>query len=371
MDGQYGDVDQHYAESYDPSYDTGDHSQQYNQQAQGNGIASSKVEDTRKMFVGGISMDTTTSDLRDYFSRYGTVLDCTLKIDPVTGRSRGFGFVLFNEATAVDKVLAEKVHILKGKTIDPKRALLNAGKEPIKKIFVGGVDPNITEEEVRSYFSRYGKVESVELPFDRTQGKRRGFCFVTFDTEESVDRAVSVPRQKVGNKECDLKKAMTKTELVAAGIGRGANAAAAAGMPGAPAARGRGRGRGAPGGFVPGQAPAPWTQGAAPGATGGEYDYSQYYGQAGYGYGTGYDYGTGYPAGADFSGYPGYDYSQYYAGQAAAGGAAAWPGYGQGAAYNGAAGYGAPPQQQPSNFGKAKRGAPAAGAAPTFHPYQR
>ena len=47
MDGQYGDVDQHYAESYDPSYDTGDHSQQYNQQAQGNGIASSKVEDTR------------------------------------------------------------------------------------------------------------------------------------------------------------------------------------------------------------------------------------------------------------------------------------------------------------------------------------
>ena len=43
-------------------------------------------------------------DLRDYFSRYGTVLDCTLKIDPVTGRSRGFGFVLFNEATAVDKV---------------------------------------------------------------------------------------------------------------------------------------------------------------------------------------------------------------------------------------------------------------------------
>lgn len=47
---------------------------------------------------------------------------------------------------------------MKGKTIDPKRALLNAGKEPVKKIFIGGVDPNITEEEVRAHFSQYGRV---------------------------------------------------------------------------------------------------------------------------------------------------------------------------------------------------------------------
>jgi RNA recognition motif-containing protein len=43
-------------------------------------------------------------DLREYFEKYGGVLDCTLKTDPATNRSRGFGFVLFAEATAVDKV---------------------------------------------------------------------------------------------------------------------------------------------------------------------------------------------------------------------------------------------------------------------------
>ncbi len=55
------------------------------------------------------------------------------------------------------QVLAQKEHRLDGRQIDPKKAMAMK-KEPIKKIFVGGLNPETTEERIREYFGAFGEV---------------------------------------------------------------------------------------------------------------------------------------------------------------------------------------------------------------------
>ena len=55
--------------------------------------------------------------LHAYFSRYGEVVDCVVMHNPQTGRSRGFGFVTFEDPMNVDAVLNSGPHTLDGRTV--------------------------------------------------------------------------------------------------------------------------------------------------------------------------------------------------------------------------------------------------------------
>jgi len=68
----------------------------------------------------------------------------------------------------LSQVVAEKNHVLHNKQIDPKRAVAGgsgggAGGEGIRKIFVGGLDPSLTEDNIITHFSQYGKVRRLTV----------------------------------------------------------------------------------------------------------------------------------------------------------------------------------------------------------------
>ncbi|KAG8176287.1 hypothetical protein JTE90_022458 [Oedothorax gibbosus] len=332
---QYGEnfaEDQQYSEYNQNNYgeqmvEGGDNNAGQEMNGGSNGQPTSKPgsDDERKLFIGGISWDTDQKDLKEFFTKFGEVTDVTIKTDPATGKSRGFGFITFATEETVDAVLKAVPHTIKGKQIDPKRAKARPG---IKKIFVGGLDIDFPEADIRSHFEKYGKIENIELPFDKVKNQRRQFCFVTFETEDACEQSVKQSKQKLGAKECDVKKATNKPDPRMGGRG-GPGGAWAGGFAGR-GGRGRGgaRGRGGPGFPQPQGWNAP---GGYSGGYGGQQGYGGYgnqgYGNGGYGnYGGGYDYGYGQNYG---SGYGGYDYSGYYNQGGSGYGGAAAGGYGE------------------------------------------
>ncbi|GJP44779.1 hypothetical protein CLOM_g4198 [Closterium sp. NIES-68] len=131
--------------------------------------------------------------------------------DRATGRPRGFGFVTFEDPAACDKVVEDQ-HVIGGRAVEAKKSVpqnASAGRSPrTKKIFVGGLAGSTTEEEFNAYFSNFGNVVDRQVMMDHNTGRSRGFGFVTFDNEQSVENVLAQGKMhQLGNKQVEVKKA--------------------------------------------------------------------------------------------------------------------------------------------------------------------
>ncbi len=61
---------------------------------------------SKKLFVGSLSWDTNDEGLRSAFGAHGEISEAVVITDRDTGRSRGFGFVTFDDDEAADKAVA-------------------------------------------------------------------------------------------------------------------------------------------------------------------------------------------------------------------------------------------------------------------------
>ena len=108
-----------------------------------------------------------------------------------------------------------------------------------KKIYVGNLSYETTEEEVKDLFAEFGDVDSIAMINDRETGRFRGFCFVEM-APASADAAIAgLNGREIGGRDLRVNEARPQEE-------RGGGRRSGGGRPGGN--RGGGRNEGSRGG---------------------------------------------------------------------------------------------------------------------------
>jgi RNA recognition motif-containing protein len=166
----------------------------------------------RKVFLGGLAWSTTEESLKEYLEKELNIVveKVTIMRDRQTGNSRGFGFVILDKAEDAAAVVSANL-LLDSKKIEAKRAIPKdeIQESNTRKLFVGGIPVNISDEEFKNHFEKFGCVTEIQIVKDRNTGKSRGFGFVTFEDKEIVDNVLTFPHILLG-KQVEVKRAEPK-----------------------------------------------------------------------------------------------------------------------------------------------------------------
>ncbi|KAL6543171.1 Polyadenylate-binding protein rbp45 [Orobanche hederae] len=161
------------------------------------------------IFVGDLAGDVTDYVLQETFKVvYQSVKGAKVVTDRATGRSKGYGFVKFGDEREQQRAMTEMNGVLC--STRPMRIGPAANKKPMTTptqsqaapyqnsqggqgegdpsnttIFVGGLDPSVTDDYLKQVFSQYGELVHVKIPV----GKRCGF--VQFADRSCAEQALS------------------------------------------------------------------------------------------------------------------------------------------------------------------------------------
>ncbi|KAK6144117.1 hypothetical protein DH2020_020937 [Rehmannia glutinosa] len=166
----------------------------------------------RKIFVHGLGWEATAETITSAFGKYGEIEDCKVVKDKVTGKSKGYGFILFKHRGGARRALKEPQKLIEGRmtscqlaSAGPVRAppapvvatvsAPNVSEYTQRKIYVSNVSAELEPKKLLDFFSTFGEIEEGPLGLDKQTGKPRGFCLFVYRNLESAKKALEEPHK--------------------------------------------------------------------------------------------------------------------------------------------------------------------------------
>lgn len=149
------------------------------------------------VFIKNLDVAIDNKALHDTFAAFGNILSCKVAQDEM-GNSKGYGFVHYETAEAanaaiknVNGMLLNEKKVFVGHHI-PKKDRMSKFEEMkanFTNIYVKNIEQDVTDDEFRELFEKYGQITSASLAHDEN-GKVRGFGFVNYVRHEDAAKAV-------------------------------------------------------------------------------------------------------------------------------------------------------------------------------------
>ena len=155
------------------------------------------------VFIKNLDSAIDNKALHDTFAAFGNILSCKVAQDEFAN-SKGYGFVHYETAEAannaikhVNGMLLNDKKVFVGHHISKKdrQSKFEEMKANFTNIYVKNIDSEVTDEEFRGLFEKFGEITSATLSRDQ-DGKSRGFGFVNYSSHESAQAAAEEMNDK-------------------------------------------------------------------------------------------------------------------------------------------------------------------------------
>ncbi|KAK9154536.1 hypothetical protein Sjap_002016 [Stephania japonica] len=164
----------------------------------------------RKIFVHGLGWDTNAETLINAFKEYGEIEDCKAVSDKISGKSKGYGFILFKRRSGARRALREPQKKIGNRMTACQLAAAgpvgvaagagagaNSSEYTQRKIYVSNVSADIDPQKLLTFFAKYGEIVEGPLGLDKQTGKPKGFTLFVYRTVESARKALEEPHKNL------------------------------------------------------------------------------------------------------------------------------------------------------------------------------